>query len=225
MPTALTREIDCILCEEPFTPVIEPEDGENGYAITCSSPKCSNSIFITSSDPVRTSFRGVYGIRGEPLALALEESLADCPCGSRFSHDAGKRCPECIQKIQFERRSRGTGSVAHHLLWSREAIAKHEQKLIGHVLSRTENNESLNDLVEKYESEEISSEEYLDQLDLLQNREAVLLSILKTWAISLGPENAFRVAEDLDLVYNPPVAPAVDPLKVAAREAMKAAER
>lgn len=36
---------------------------------------------------------------------------------------------------------------------------------------------------------------------------------------------AERLAEDLDLVYNPPVAPAVDPLKVAAREAMKAAER
>lgn len=34
---------------------------------------------------------------------------------------------------------------------------------------------------------------------------------------------AERLAEDLDLVYNPPVAPAVDPLKVAAREAMKRA--
>lgn len=33
------------------------------------------------------------------------------------------------------------------------------------------------------------------------------------------------LAEDLDLVYNPPIAPAVDPLKVAAREAMKRAAR
>ncbi|MEM1115818.1 MAG: FAD-dependent oxidoreductase, partial [Bacteroidota bacterium] len=36
---------------------------------------------------------------------------------------------------------------------------------------------------------------------------------------------AETLAEDLDLIYNPPVAPAVDPLKVAAREAMKAAQR
>ncbi|GAB5535111.1 MAG: FAD-dependent oxidoreductase [Rubricoccaceae bacterium] len=34
---------------------------------------------------------------------------------------------------------------------------------------------------------------------------------------------ARELAQDFDLVYNPPVAPAVDPLKVAAREAMKAA--
>lgn len=36
---------------------------------------------------------------------------------------------------------------------------------------------------------------------------------------------AEALAEDMDLVYNPPVAPAVDPLKVCAREAMKMAAR
>ena len=36
---------------------------------------------------------------------------------------------------------------------------------------------------------------------------------------------ARELAEDLDLVYNPPIAPAVDPLRVAAREAAKAARR
>jgi NADPH-dependent 2,4-dienoyl-CoA reductase/sulfur reductase-like enzyme len=36
---------------------------------------------------------------------------------------------------------------------------------------------------------------------------------------------ARELAEDLDLVYNPPVAPAVDPLKVAASRAMRLAER
>lgn len=34
---------------------------------------------------------------------------------------------------------------------------------------------------------------------------------------------ARELAEDLDLVYNPPIAPAVDPLRIAARQAMKAA--
>ena len=36
---------------------------------------------------------------------------------------------------------------------------------------------------------------------------------------------ARELAEDADLVYNPPIAPTVDPLKVAARQAMKAAAR
>ena len=86
------------------------------------------------------------------------------------------------------------------MLWNREALFKHEQKLIEHVIRQTEEAESLNDLVERFESCEISSEEYLDRLDLLQNREGVLLSIIKTWAIALGPQMAFRAAADLDLV-------------------------
>jgi len=35
---------------------------------------------------------------------------------------------------------------------------------------------------------------------------------------------ARELAEDFDLVYNPPIAPTVDPLRVAARQAMKAAQ-
>lgn len=50
-------------------------------------------------------------------------------------------------------------------------------------------------------------------------RANVLVPLLQSKA------TAEALAEDLDLVYNPPVAPAVDPLKVAAREAMKAAAR
>ena len=38
-----------------------------------------------------------------------------------------------------------------------------------------------------------------------------------------GALSARELAEDLDLVYNPPIAPAQDPLRVAAREADKAA--
>ena len=200
MSSALAREIDCILCQEVFSPVIEPEDGEDGYAIDCSSSKCTNAVFIAQGDPVRTAFRAAFGIRGEALALAMEEVLADCPCGARFCHDSGKRCSECIQKIQSEKRGAHSSARGHHLLWKREALFKHEEKFIGYVFKQIEEKESLNDLVELFESREITSEEYLERLDLLQNREGVLLSVLKTWAIAMGPQMAFRAAADLDLV-------------------------
>ena len=48
-------------------------------------------------------------------------------------------------------------------------------------------------------------------------RANVLVPLICTGAV------AETLAEDLDLIYNPPLAPAVDPLKVAAREAMKQA--
>ena len=67
-------------------------------------------------------------------------------------------------------------------------------------MEKTEEAETLNDLVELFESRQIGSEEYMERLDLLQNREGVLLSVLKTWAIALGPQMAFRAAADLDLV-------------------------
>ena len=200
MSAALTREIDCILCKTPFNPIIEPEDDEEGYPIVCSSPKCSNGVFINHRDPVRTAFRAVFGIRGEPLALALEEALADCPCGEWFHHDAGKRCPDCIKKIQAEKRDISSRETGQHLLWNPEALKKHEQKLIGYVLAKSANQETLNELVERFEACDISTEEYLERLDLLQNREGVLLGILKTWAMALGPQVAFRAAEELDLV-------------------------
>ena len=198
MTGMLDREVDCILCQELFSPVIEPEEGEEGYSITCSSSKCSNGVFISCNDPVRTALRATFRIRGEALALALEEALADCPCGESFRHDAGKRCLNCVEKIQKQVRT--PGPTGQHLLWNREALFKHEQRFIGHVMEKTEEAETLNDLVELFESRQIGSEEYMERLDLLQNREGVLLSVLKTWAIALGPQMAFRAAADLDLV-------------------------
>ncbi len=52
---------------------------------------------------------------------------------------------------------------------------------------------------------------------------ALRANVLVPLVCSGAPAEA--LAEDLDLIYNPPVAPAVDPLKVAAREAMKAVRR
>lgn len=199
MSTELTREIDCLLCHTPYLPIIQSDDEEDGYPIVCSSAKCANGVFMSNRDPVRTAFRAVFGIRGEPLALALEEALAECPCGDRFRHDAGKRCPECIRKIQSEKRDIPSGETGHHFLWNTEALKKHEQKFIGFVLDKSEDQETLNELVERFELAEISTEEYLERLDLLQNRDGVLLSILKTWAMALGPF-VFRAADDLDLV-------------------------
>lgn len=200
MTAFIVKEIDCVLCQTSYIPTLGPEDDEAGYPIVCSSGACTNSIYMSLGDPVRSALRAVYRIRGEALALALEEVLSDCPCGSRFSHDAGRRCQDCLEKIEYEKKERAKVNPATHFLWNRQAVKKHEQKLLNFILGKEEaEEETFHALVERYESGEIDPEEYMEELDLLQQRESILLNVVKTWAVGVG-EEAFRGAEEFDLV-------------------------
>ena len=91
MVDTFAKEIDCVLCQEHFSPVIEPKEDKASYDIYCTS--CVKWVRIGKSDPVRTALRAILKLEGEPLALAIQNYLSPCPCGQEFSHDAGMRVP------------------------------------------------------------------------------------------------------------------------------------
>lgn len=194
------KEVQCILCPETFVPVIEPEEDRNAYEIYCSS--CSNYNNIARSNPVRVAFREVLGLKKEALALALQSVLAPCHCGGEFNHDAGKRCPNCLYKI--EREARKTGSdleVEFHCPWNMGELKKYEAKFFEFIYQKVElKEENLKQLIERFESGEIDAETYMEGLHSLRFRESTQISVVQAWAMILGPDMAFRAAEEHDLV-------------------------
>jgi len=60
--------------------------------------------------------------------------------------------------------------------------------------------ESLKELIEKFESGEMDPGTYMEQLDSLRFRESTQISVIQAWAMILGPDIAFRAAEEHELV-------------------------
>ncbi|PIQ96213.1 MAG: hypothetical protein COV67_10875 [Nitrospinae bacterium CG11_big_fil_rev_8_21_14_0_20_56_8] len=200
MSETMTREIDCVLCKESFSPVFQPKEGETGYKIYCSS--CSNWFPMTLGNPVRVMLKEVLGLRDEPLALALQTCLNACPCGGEFNHDAGRRCFVCLEKIEQENRHVQKSHKEFHCPYNLEAMKKFESRIFTHLMGKVDEDkkESLQELIERFEAGEIDAETYLENLDRLQFREVLQGSVIKTWAMILGPEMAFRAAEEHDMV-------------------------
>ncbi len=194
MVDTIAREIDCILCQERFSPVIEPEEDQASYDIYCTS--CVKWVRIGKSDPVRTTLRTVLQLEGEPLALAIQNYLAPCPCGQEFSHDSGKRCPTCIHKIKRETHI-SYGSKGFHCIWNIEKLKEIEGKVFEYILDRLDSEEeNLTQLIERFENGEIDPGPYMEGVENIQIREAAEVAAVKTWAMLAGPEMAFRAAEE-----------------------------
>ena len=60
--------------------------------------------------------------------------------------------------------------------------------------------ESLKELIEKFESGEMDPGTYMEELDSLRFRESTQISVIQAWAMILGPDIAFRAAEEHELV-------------------------
>ena len=200
MVDTFQKEVQCSLCPDIFQPVIEPAEEESSYLIYCSS--CVEYLSIARSNPVRIAFREVLGIKGESLALALQTVLASCQCGGEFSHDAGQRCPKCIYKIEREMRKSGTDQqVEFYCPWNLQELKKSEGKFFEYIFQKLESKEeTLKELIEKYESGQVEPEAYLEGLDSLRFRETTQVSVIEAWAIILGSDMAFRAAEEHGLV-------------------------
>jgi len=197
MTDSLTREIECQLCEDIYSPIIEPED-EGYYRLYCSS--CANWISISVTNPVRATFKEVMGLKGEALALAIQTCLAPCQCGQNFNHDAGGRCTACLEKIEEESRAIEPPEF-FQCPWKLEELKKIEGKILEYLLGKMESKEeTLGDLIEKYESGQINAEAYMEGIESLQFRESRQVSAIQTWAMILGPDMAFIAAEEHDLV-------------------------
>ena len=194
------KEVQCTLCPETFEPLIEPEEDKGAYPIYCSS--CSNCVNISRANPVRIAFREVLGLRKEALALAFQSVLAPCHCGGQFNHDSGKRCPDCIYKIEREVRKTGTDmEAAFRCPWNITELKKYEAKFFEYIFQKVESKEdSLKQLIEKFEAEEIDAETYMEELDSLRFRESSQVSVIQAWSMILGPQMAFRAAEEHELV-------------------------
>ena len=63
MTETTTREINCVLCEETYAPVLGPEEGEKSYRIYCSS--CVNWVAVGRTNPLRLSLRIALGLKGK----------------------------------------------------------------------------------------------------------------------------------------------------------------
>jgi hypothetical protein len=199
MTESTPREIDCVLCEKIYTPALGPEEGEKSYRIYCSS--CVNWVAIGRSNPLREALREVLGIRGEALALAMQTCLAPCKCGSKFSDDAGGRCPTCIEKIERETKEEPPDSKDFISPWNQEEMNKLEPKFLEYILGETDQGEvNLNQLIEKFEAGEIDPEEYMEKIDSLRFRESIQIAVVQAWAMTLDPEQVFAAAEEYDLV-------------------------
>nr|NIQ03192.1 hypothetical protein [Nitrospinaceae bacterium]NIR57078.1 hypothetical protein [Nitrospinaceae bacterium]NIS87519.1 hypothetical protein [Nitrospinaceae bacterium]NIT84389.1 hypothetical protein [Nitrospinaceae bacterium]NIU46576.1 hypothetical protein [Nitrospinaceae bacterium] len=80
-------------------------------------------------------------------------------------------------------------------------MKKYEPKVLGFILEKMDSREeSLTSLIQKFEAGEIDAETYMEGIESLQFREAAQISAIQTWAIMLGPEAAFRAAEEHGLV-------------------------
>ncbi len=200
MADTFSKETECLLCKESYSPVIEPEEGQSAYKLYCSS--CTNWHPISRADVVRATLKGVLELKGEALALALQSVLAPCPCGEPFNHDAGQRCPTCIDKIERENRRAGKKTADDfYCPWNIEELKKLEPKIIDYIANAIAGKEeTLTGLIEKYENGEIDAETYLEGIEDLQFRESRQISVIQTWAIILGHELAFRMAEEHGLV-------------------------
>lgn len=200
MVDTVARELDCILCQERFSPVIEPEEDQTSYDIYCTS--CVKWVQIGKSDPVRTTLRTILQLEGEPLALAIQNYLAPCPCGKEFSHDSGKRCPACIHKIKRETHI-SYASSEFHCIWNIEKLKEIEGKVFKYILDRLDSEEeNLNQLIERFENGEIDPGPYMESLENIQIREATEVAAVKTWAMLVGPKMAFPGAEEHGLAVH-----------------------
>ena len=200
MVESISKEIQCVLCKETYSPVIEPEEDQPAYKLSCSS--CTQCYSIGRGEPVRATLRAVLSLKGEALALALETVLAPCSCGNEFSHDAGKRCPTCIKKIDRENKRVGNKPADDfYCPWNLDELGKLEPKVIDYIRDKIDSKEeTLTSLIEKFEAGEIDAETYLEGIESLQFRESTQICVIQTWAIILGPEMAFRAAEEHGLV-------------------------
>ena len=190
----ITKEIDCVLCQGTFAPVIEPGEGEETYSVHCSS--CVKWVQIGRHDPVRGTLRTVLNIEGEALALAVQTYLAGCPCGHSFSYDAGRRCPSCIGKIKHEIRQ-DDRSQDFFCIWNIKKLKDLEGKIFDFILDRLDSeDETLTQLIDRYESGQIDPGTYMEGVETIQIREARDVSVIKTWAMLVGPDMAFRAAEE-----------------------------
>jgi len=200
MAESLSREIECVLCQESYQPVTEVPEDKQGYKIYCSS--CSEWLPILRNNPVRMTLRHVLGLDGDALALAIESVLAGCiACGSAFAHDGGKRCPICIRKIEREGRAERKESADFHCSWNLKELRKSEGKIFEYIYQRIESKEkSLNDLIREFEAGQIGAETYMEAVESLPYREARFTAAVQTWAMLAGPEMAFRAAEEHGLV-------------------------
>ncbi|MBT5551426.1 MAG: hypothetical protein HOJ79_13220 [Nitrospina sp.] len=200
MVDTFQKEVQCTLCPDTFEPVIEPKEEENSYLIYCSS--CVEYLSVGRTNPVRIAFREVLGLKGEALALAFQSVLAPCKCGGEFTHDSGQRCSKCLYKIERETRKSGIAAEPEFCCpWNLDELKKSEGKLFEYIFQKVESKEdSLKQLIEKYEAGEIDAETYIEELDSLRFRESSQVSVIQAWAMILGPEMAFRAAEEHDLV-------------------------
>ncbi len=200
MADTFSKEIVCVLCNETYSPVIEPEEGQSAYKLYCNS--CTQWRPISRRDPVRATLRQVLNIKGEALALALQSVVSDCTCGGNFTHDAGERCLECIGKIQVENVKAGrTGSENFICPWNLEALKKFEGKIFDYIYQNIQSKEeNLTTLIEKYESGQIDAETYMEAVESLPFREAKQVAAIQTWSMIVGPDLVFRAAEEHGLV-------------------------
>lgn len=194
---SLSEEVGCVLCKSTFAPVIQPEEGRTYYAICCSS--CTSKAPVKAGDPVRVVFRDVLGLNGLKLASALEEVLIACPCGGAFSHTAGERCPACIKKIEDETKYSPHRNVPG--IWDVNKLRQWESKVLPYIMEKLDTREeTLAQLIDKFESGLIDTETYMNGIDTVRRREFTQVCAIQTWAMMQGPESAFRAAEDLELV-------------------------
>ena len=200
MVDTFAKEIDCVLCEERFSPVIEPEEEKASYDIYCTS--CVKWVRIGRSDPVRTTLKKLLKLEGEPLALAVQNYLAACPCGQEFSHDAGKRCSKCIRKIKSEMHASGPPSQ-FHCIWNIGKLKELEGRIFEAILDRLDSEEeNLSQLIARYERGEVEPGDYMEGMENIQIREANEVAFIKAWAMLAGPEMAFRAAEEHGLAIH-----------------------
>lgn len=199
MNDTFQKKLDCVLCKSTYATVVEPEEDKSWYDIYCSS--CVKWIRMGKSDPVRVALRKVLGVEGEALALAVQTMLGPCPCGNEFTHDAGKRCPECIKKIIKETKDEGPRSGDFHCIWNIEKLKEMESKFFGFIFQKLESKEdTLAELIRKFDSGKIDAETYMEGVESLQFAESAQLCVIKAWAIVLGPDIVFRAAEEHGLV-------------------------
>ena len=200
MVDTFEREVQCTLCPDTFQPVIEPDEEQNSYLIYCSS--CVEYLSVTRSNPVRAAFGEVLGLKGEALALAFQSVLTSCKCGGEFTHDSGRRCPKCLYKIERETLKSGvTSEPEFYCPWNLDELKKSEGKFFEYIFKKIDSKEeTLKELIDKFESGQIEAEAYIEGLDSLRDREATQVSVIQAWAMILGSEMAFRAAEEHGLV-------------------------
>jgi hypothetical protein len=200
MVDTFQKEVQCTLCPEVFEPVTEPKEEENSYLIYCSS--CVEYLSVGRTNPVRVAFREVLGLKGEALALAFQSVLTACKCGGEFTHDSGRRCPNCLYKIERETRKSGvTAEPEFYCPWNLDELKKSEGKLFEYIFNKIESKEeTLKQLIDKFESGQMEAEAYIEGLDSLRSRESTQVSVIQAWAMILGSEMAFRAAEEHGLV-------------------------